>query len=46
MAIFLTIWLIIPMFVVKDPLTPLKRVVLAVWYLGALLATGIYLVTR
>ena len=45
-GIFFVIWASLPFLVIKDPMTPLKRAVTAVWYLGAALALAIYLVTR
>jgi hypothetical protein len=45
-GILLVIWFLLPFFVVKEPMTTLKRAFVAGWYLGAALGLAVYLVTR
>lgn len=46
LAILGMAWMLLPPFFMKEPITWPKRYFLMVWYLGAMIAAGIYLVTR
>ncbi len=46
LVLLCTVWILLPLFLMKEPITWLKRYFLMVWYLGPALGSGLYLVLR